>query len=282
MGSAFAPGWQAGLELEMARRDGVTRLTHARHWGPLRVQRPFYPDERGDCHLYLLHPPGGMVTGDRLNIDVQLSQSARSLLTSPSAGKIYRGNNTGDSQQQRVRCRVENHSYLEWLPQETIVFDGARGELDLLVELDDSSDCALWDVVCLGRPASGERFTSGYLRQRLELIRAGEPLYIENNCFDGGSELLEAPWGLAGNPVTGTFLVTCSLDEEAVAALRELLADQCVGSERLAVTNLGSLVVVRYIGASPERCRQLFVRAWRWLKPGPGGLDVIEPRIWRT
>ncbi len=282
VGAGLAPGWRAGLELHLDQRLGVTRLAGMRHWGPLRVQRPFYPGDAGECHLYLLHPPGGMVSGDTLDIDVRLDPGARALLTTPSAGKIYRGNGGDASQHQRVVCRLGGNSYLEWLPQETIVFAGARGELSLRVELDQDAQCCLWDMVCLGRPASGELFTAGFLRQRLAVYRGGLPLYMESNLFRGGSALLNAPWGLGGNPVSGALLATCSLSGDELADLRDSLVRHCREGEQIAVSDLGGVLVVRYLGPSAEYCRQHFVGAWQLLKPRLTDTPVIEPRIWRT
>jgi urease accessory protein len=283
MGVAFSPGWQAGLEVAMRRRSGTTRMTHLRHWGPLRIQRPFYPGNDGEeCHLYLLHPPGGMVTGDQLLMDIALDDCAHGLLTTPSAGKIYRGNQSEVRQQQVVRCRVSGSSYLEWLPQETIVFDGARGELDLQVNLDDDANCCLWDIVCLGRPASLESFGSGFLRQRLQVERSGVPLYRESNLFEGGSSLLNEPWGLDGHPVSGTLLATVKSGDIDLDSIREQLAALCQPGDAVAISDLGDLVAVRFIGASVAHCKMLFIACWKQFRMAMTGKDINEPRIWYT
>lgn len=283
MGIAFCSGWQAGLEIALGGRQGATRLTHLRHWGPLRVQRPFYPGlDDHECHLYLLHPPGGMVTGDVIQMDIALNDGAHGLLTTPSAGKIYRGNQSTVSQKQQVICRVSGDSYLEWMPQETIVFDGARGNLSLRVDLEAGSDCCLWDIVCLGRPASGEKFTEGYLRQRLELVVDDVLVYSESNRFIGGSEFLNARWGLAGLPVSGTLLVSVSLDESNLAELRELVQGTCGETEKAVLSNFDDILAIRYLGPSAEHCKRIFTACWRRLRPLIRGKEVIEPRIWST
>ena len=277
-------GWHGGLELALDRRGGRNRVAQVKHWGPLRIQRPFYPQgPDGECHLYLLHPPGGMVTGDRLDIAMTLSSGAHGLLTTPSAGKLYRGNDSAVSQVQSVVARVQGDSFLEWLPQETIVFDGARGESNVRVELDGNARCAVWDMVCLGRPASGESFTRGYLRQGLALYRDGEPLYLERNDLGGGGELLNAPWGLDGCPVSGTFLLTLGLDRNRLGDLREeLKARVLLLGGRVAVSDLGGLVAIRYLGKSAAHGRSLFICAWRRLRPMLAGVEAVEPRIWHT
>lgn len=274
-------GWQAGLKVTIDRHNERNRLAQSRHWGPLRVQRPFYPQgANGECHLYVLHPPGGMVTGDNLEIDVEVAGGAHALVTTPSAGKIYRGDNSVVPQCQTVTCRIRNHSFLEWLPQETILFDGARGESRVRVDLDPQSLCALWDIVCLGRPASNEIFSTGHLRQGLDVCRAGTPLYVENNHFVGGSDLMAAPWGLRGCPVSGTFLLTVSLTDEQLAGLRDSVPP--AQGEFLALSDLDGLLVARYLGHSASRCRHLFTHLWKQIRPLMVGLEAQEPRIWNT
>ena len=278
MGTRFYPGWEAGLELEMAQRGAVTRLTRSRHWGPLRVQRPFYPGDCGECHLYLLHPPGGMVTGDVLDVDIDLAEKAGGLITTPSAGKIYRGNTSAVSQRQRVVVRQGSASCLEWLPLETIVFDGARGDLSLRVDMAADSACGLWDIVCLGRPAAGEGFSYGYLRQRVELYLDGKPVYVESNHFDGGSELLTQPWGLAARTVAGTFIAAGDVSAVDMGHLRGLLPED----ELISVSCMDQVLAMRYLGNSAEECRRYFGAAWRYLKPLLMSRPFVEPRIWAT
>src|SRR5205085_6360717 len=89
------PGWQAELRLRFncdapgPLRPGRTRLVERQHRGPLVVQRPFYPE--GDpCHVYLVHPPGGVVGGDALRIDATVDPGAHALITTPAATKFYR------------------------------------------------------------------------------------------------------------------------------------------------------------------------------------------------
>jgi len=82
-------GWQAHLSLGFSRRGNQTVLAERRQYGPLTVQRPFYP-EGMPCHLYLLHPPGGVVGGDELDVQIKVEPEAHALLTTPGATKFYR------------------------------------------------------------------------------------------------------------------------------------------------------------------------------------------------
>ena len=122
-------GWHAELELGFVQREARTVLSHRHHQGPLRVQRPFYP-EGGVCHVYIVHPPGGVVGGDRLELRVACGEGTHVLLTTPAAGKFYRSG----ERPQRQRISFDLHgSTLEWLPQETIYYPGAtvRQQLEI-------------------------------------------------------------------------------------------------------------------------------------------------------
>src|SRR6185436_3067379 len=126
-------GWQAALELGFAAEHGATRLARRAHRGPLVVQRPFLPEGPGVCHVYVLHPPGGLVGGDELTLDVDVATGAHALVTTPAASKVYRTNGAAVRQVQRLR--VAGGATLEWLPQEAIIYDGARASLETRVEL---------------------------------------------------------------------------------------------------------------------------------------------------
>src|SRR5258706_11967801 len=119
--------WHASLELRFEARASCSVVAHSSHHGPLRVQRAFYPEGPTVCHVYVLHPPGGVVPGDQLSFDVGVESGARALITTPAATKVYRSD--GRRAVQRTRLSVAPGAALEWLPQETIVFDGPRSDL---------------------------------------------------------------------------------------------------------------------------------------------------------
>ncbi len=166
--------WAASLTLGFDTRvegdASITRMKTARHYGPLRVQRPFYPEGRdGCCHVYVLHPPGGLVSGDELTIEVTVDKGAHALVTTPAANKLYKADSKDVKWQQMTRLRVADGATLEWIPQESLAFDGSRGEQVFKIELGDTAKCLGWEVLCLGRPASHLPFERGYLEQRFEL-----------------------------------------------------------------------------------------------------------------
>ena len=159
-------GWQASLALQFCHTPEKTLLHSAHHVGPLTVQRPFYP-EGETCHLYLLHPPGGVVGGDRLDITVRLDAKSHALITMPGASKFYRS--SGPQARLHQHFYLDEGSTLEWLPQDTIIFPGANAALRSIFHLKASSTLLAWELYCLGRPVINEIFSHGTLESRLEV-----------------------------------------------------------------------------------------------------------------
>lgn len=272
--------WQGRLELGFVRRERTTVLAHRRHLGPLGVQRPFYSDaDPATCQVYLLHPPGGLVSGDDLGIDVKIGERAHALLTTPAATKVYRSR--GSAAAQAVSMRIDTGARGEWLPQETIVYDGARAALATRFELAADAELIAWEVTCLGRPACGERFTHGALDQRIEISREGTPLVLERARYQGGSASIDAAWGLGGQPVSGTLLCVTAGDASALLPeLRSVLAARA--GEEAVCSRLAHALCCRYLGPSVERALQAFRAAWALLRQRCFGLEPAAPRIWAT
>jgi urease accessory protein len=269
--------WPARLSLEFASAEGTTRLVHREHEGPLRVQRPFYPEGNGTSHVYVLHPPGGVVGGDHLEVRVSTRDQARAVVTNPAATKLYRSD--GRVAKVRQSLSVASGSLLEWLPQETIVFDGANAELTTQVHLDGTSQFLGWDVLCLGRPAAKEKFSTGRLIQSLEVWRDALPLYLERAEFGEGAALLGAEWGLGGAPVLGTMWI--ATDILGVLELgRQCISAVADAGPRAAATELDGVTVIRYVGPSVRDCWALFVAVWAAVRPLLSGTSASVPRIW--
>lgn len=272
---AATEGWRAELELVCERRGGRTVLARKRQLGPLTVQRPFYP-EGAPCHLYLLHPPGGVVGGDRLAVSIGAAPGAQVLITTPGAGKLYRS--AGAKALQTQHLRVAGGAVLEWLPQEMILFPGARVDNRTQVELNGDGRFIGWEILCLGRPAIGERFNNGSLRARLRVSRDGRPLLSELLRIDAGYGL-DAPSGLRGQSVSGTFIAsgagtgTLAAARAAVSAASGLL---------LGITLLDDLLVARCLGATTEPVQRVFCALWTALRPRLLGREACPPRIWAT
>ncbi len=273
--------WSAAIKLELALREGKTRVIKSAHHGPFRIQRPFYPEDC--CHLYLLHPPGGMVIGDELQIDAQLAAAAQALITTPSAGKIYGAKGADDLQQQTIKFTIAEGACLEWLPQETIVFDSANGVLNTRIELCEGANYAGWDIVRLGRSASGETFNTGSCMQKMEIWQGDRPLFMERNVIAAGGELQQGVWGLQNKNTFGTLLLTAVISRETIDSLLEGLEaldseqQQCWG-----LTQKGALFIARYLGDDVALCRKGFELIWRATRLALNGRQAVPPRIWNT
>lgn len=271
-------GWQAKLALSFVRRETGTVLERREHRGPLLVQRAFYPEPDGTCHCYVLHPPGGVVGGDQLRIDVDLDAGSDAVITTPAAGKYYR---SAGATAELVQClRVASGATLEWLPQESIVFEGARICTQTRVDLIGDAGFIGWEIVCLGRPAAGEAFLRGACHLGFEIHRDGLPLFLEQNRYRGSSEPLAAKWGLQGYPVTGT-MVCVTRGCSAVETLQDLAAEN--GQDELfSASQLDEVLICRYLGGSAERARTLFTIAWSHVRRSVLGKAPVLPRIWNT
>lgn len=263
-----AQSWKAELGLAFECRAGRTVLAERRHDGPLVVQKPLYPEGGDVCHAIVVHPPAGMAGGDELALNARAASGAHALLTTPGAGKWYRS--AGPWAAQNLRFEVAGA--LEWLPQETIVFDGARAQLDTEIRLQGEARYLGWEILCLGRTGSGEKFGRGELRLSTRVLREGKLLWLERGRIDGGGALLDSPAGLQGQPVCATLV--------ASGAGFDLAA--CRAVEGISMTQLPGVLVARYLGASSEQAKRLFAQLWAVLRPALFGRDARAPRIWST
>jgi urease accessory protein len=197
----------------------------------------------------------------------------------PAATKLYRS--AGPRSEIRQTLRVAADARLEWLPHETIAFSAAIADMLTRVELAPGARFLGWEVLCLGRPAALERFERGEVRQRIEIAQAGRLLYSERGAYTAGDPLLEAAWGLRGQPVTGTFLAA---GVDVSALLPELrAASEAVEAPGLAAISCRQqLLVARYLGPSTEQARNFFLKLWSQLRPAVCDVPAIAPRIWAT
>ncbi len=274
---APATGWRAHLALGFARAGERTVLARRAHEGPLVVQKALHPEGEGVCHAIVVHPPGGIAGGDRLAIEVRADEGAHALLTTPGAAKWYRS--AGPTARQRVRIEARAGSRIEWLPQETIVFDGARA--DIAWEADVAAGAALvaWDIFCLGRTGSGERFTRGRCRIASRLVRDGRLAWIENATLEADGAACRSPVALAGAPVFGTMVLASSdVNDALLAQWRERSPEEGEG----AVTRLPGMLLARYRGHRTGAARAYFASLWHAARVPCFGRPAIEPRIWRT
>lgn len=270
--------WDAALELDYSFREGRTVLSRRSSRGPLAVQKMLYPESAAVCHTILLHPPGGIAGGDHLAIAAKLERQAHAVFATPGATKWYRSASL--ESRQRIDIGVADNAVCEWLPQENIFFESVKADNAISVELAPGATFCGWDVMCLGRTASGERFANGRIRQRLRIAQQGRPLFEELACIEGGSPVLESPAGMAGYPVCGSLLLAGrKVDASMIEGCRAVLpGNDC----RWGVTTLPEVFVARYIGRSAEQAREYFSSIWELLRPVYANRQARRLRIWAT
>lgn len=274
--------WNATLSLTFSVTGRGVRLTEKAHRGPLYIQKPFYPEGLDCPHAYLLHPPGGLVSGDTLTVSVDVNEQARVLVTTPGAGRMYRAREQSRLQRQVNEMRVADRASLEWLPMEAIVFPEAQVEMTSRVALTGTASVIFWDVLSLGLPANGQCFDRGVLNQNLEILHDGRLVLQERLVLDATNRaLLAADIGLRDFPIQGLMVAGpfAELPDTTLDALREL---GNTSGMSIGVTTLAGFVVIRLLHDCSERARQFLQQCWALLRPVLLGREACLPRIWNT
>ena len=204
MAEIQAEHWSAKLSLRFERQWAKTCMRVSERVGPLSVQRPFYPEE-DVCHAYILHPPGGVVGGDQLELNIQVGEQSSALITTPAANKFYRS--TGPESRIKQQVSVERGGTLEWLPQETILFGGSSLLTRTTVNLDPSARFSGWDLTVLGRPFSGDNYDRGAFDQKMTIAVADTPVLNERHRWRDEEPMLGAAWGVRGNRALASIYV---------------------------------------------------------------------------
>jgi len=268
-------GWVAELELHFSRGKTNTFLSKRKHLGPLTVQRPFYPED-GVCHLYLLHPPGGIVGGDNLSVKVNSGKDSNALITTPGATKVYRTtkNKFSTVKQDIV---VEDGATLEWLPMETIIFPGANSRISTKFSVFGNAKIAAWEIQCLGRPSIDEKFDSGNLKFNFELWKDEKPIIIDRLKVNHSD--LDNITGLRGFPVFGTFVISVK-NNDVIELVRELIPKSNLYVA--GVTQIDYLIIVRCLSSKANLIQELFRNIWIKVRHLTIGKEGVMPRIWST
>lgn len=270
--------WRAHLKLRYTVSGSKTVLREQRHYGPLMVQKPFYPEGAQTCHSYIIHPPGGVVGGDKLGIEIDSAPGAHAVVTTPGATKFYRS--AGPRATHINRLTVSSAGVLEWLPQETIIYNQADVKNHTIVSLQPGAVFIGWEMMCLGLPASQQPFRCGRLDQRLTVWQDDHPLLIEPLRIEGEDEVLGANWGLGGRPVTGIFVATL-MNDDVLRAVRQCAPHMEAGNF-FGATQFNGLTVCRFLGQDVGTGIKAFRNAWEIIRPAVLDKQACAPRIWAT
>ncbi|MBD2570231.1 urease accessory protein UreD [Anabaena lutea] len=274
--SPIDKNWHGKLNLVYANHQDSTQLIYNHQQAPFKVQRPFYPEGQEVCHSVILHTAGGIVGGDRLSSEIHLEKNSQTLITTAAAGKVYRSN--GLPAKQTVNIQIDANACLEYLPQETILFNGAVYRQDLKVNLDTNSSFIGWEITRLGRSARGEKFLEGEMRSHTEIWQNGIPLWIDKQIIPGSEEVFHSPHGLAGNPIVGTLVWAGSpIPGEIIDKARSLI----IHNSGAGVTRLPHGFLCRYRGNSTSEVRNWFTNIWQILRVSLLNRGNCIPRVWQ-
>jgi urease accessory protein len=248
-----------------------------RQRAPLRVLFP--RQAAGDVPVAaLVNVGGGLVAGDRAEVTVRVGAGAGALVTSQAAEKVYRS--TG------AECRVEGRlvvaagGWLEWCPQETILFDKARLRRRLRLDLAPGARAMLGEIVVLGRVASGERSRDGFLFDRIEVCRGGGLVWRDSLRLEGPfGPVLEVLAGLGGARALATFVHAAEDAGERLELARALLPAEGV---RAGATLVNGLLVVRWLAVEALALRRVFALFWARFREAAAGLPPVLPRLWHV
>ena len=304
-GSLTDPRWRAHLELGYERRGDRTVPSLRRHVGPLRIQKHFEP-EPALCEHVIVHPPAGIAGGDQLVIDVAVGPDAMTRLTTPGATRWYRS--SGPQATSHLNARVAERGFLEWLPQEQIVFAGANALSALSFDLAPDASLIAWDITALGRKAGDQPFTNGTWRSRIDIARAGDLIWSDRATLHAADPLRASPLGWAGNDVLATFIATgpkqfavspsaavaeFAGEQQSVASRHVPLAAMLPAARALVVDGAstgitvlssasGSILIARLLTASVAPATAWLAALWTLMRPALIGREAHPSRIWRT
>jgi urease accessory protein len=272
--------WHARLQLDYTLEGTRTVARHA-HNGPLRILQSLYPEGDAVCHNVLVHPPGGLVGGDTLDITATVGPGAHGLVTTPGATRFYRS--TGELALQRTHLTLAEGARLEWLPLEALCYNACNAENHLTLNLAPGAECMGWDVTALGLPHAGQPFETGRFVQHIE----APGLWLERGVIDAADHrLLESPMGLAGQRcMASLFFVTGRpLDrarrDTALDAARAVMDAHALKATAGATSPNGQVVVVRALAPQVEPAMQLLQQVRAAWRAALWQLDAEPPRIW--
>jgi urease accessory protein len=297
VGEPLARHWSASLDLRFGTRRGQTVLLQNTHRGPLRLIKALKADGEtsaaagGQTRLdaMIVHPPGGLAAGDSLRLRIDLEEGARVRSSTPGSQKWYRGRASASTHIQLARG-----AQLEWLPQPSIVYDGAFVDQSLRVDLD--ADCAMLGSECLvlGRRSMGERFANGWLRQSIRINRAGRPVWQDFTDAAADAPLWGASAGWAGRVVCASVWAIgghgATWDEAALVdqwrAMVTTATGQGAGQDgRLlggATCMAPGIVLAKILGDEADTVSALAQQLWALARPPVLGEAAQAMRIWAT
>lgn len=265
-------------EIGFAVRAGRTRLRHLYQRAPCRVLSPVA--EPGEpLEAVLVTTSGGLADGDRLRFALDAHEGACAQVTTQAAEKVYRAQGA-DTASIDVAIAIGSGAWLEWLPQETILFDGARLVRRTRADLAPGARLLACEHVVFGRVSRGERFAFGSLLDRWEIRRDDRLAWRDAlELADDMAAVRDAPWGFAGAEAFATALYVADDGAGLVEAARSIAEGTAPVGARAGATVVNGVVLARWLGGAHAVRAALagFVAEFR---AAAGGYRAAPPRIW--
>ena len=274
--------WHARLQLDY-RLESARTVARYQHSGPLRILQSLYPEGDAICHNVLVHPPGGLVGGDTLEIALQVGSGSHALVTTPGATRFYRS--AGEQALQDTRIRLEGGARLEWLPLEAICHTACQAENRLSLDLAPGAELLGWDITALGLPHACQPFETGQFLQHIEM----PGVWLERGRIDAADALLlNSPLALSGQKCLATFFFCAGSPigreriQTALESARTVLQAHALANQAGATSPQPQVVVVRVLAPLVEPAMQLLRAVWAVWRQALWGLPAQLPRIWAT
>jgi urease accessory protein len=272
--------WHAELKLDFALESQRTVARHL-HQGPLRILKSLYPEGDAICHNVLVHPPGGLVGGDTLDIQVHVAEGAHGLVSTPGATRFYKSG--GHPALQQVVATLATGAKLEWLPLEAIAYNDCEATNRAIFNLAPDAELITWDVTALGLPSSDMAFTQGHFQQHLEI----PGVWLEKGNIKGhDARWLNSPLGLAGQKCLANlvFASGTALDakrvEKTLEVSREVINAHALKLQAGLTCVHPQVMVLRVISPLVEPSMDLLKKVWATWRQTLWGLPNLPPRIW--
>ena len=272
--------WRADLKLDYTLESQRTVARYL-HQGPLRILQSLHPEGDQICHNVLVHPPGGLVGGDTLDIQVNVAEGAHALVSTPSATRFYKSG--GQAALQQVTATLAPGSRLEWLPLEAIAYNDCEATNRAIFNLAPTAELMAWDVTALGLPSSDMAFAKGHFQQHLEI----PGVWLERGNLRGDdTRWLNSPLGLAGQKCLASLVFASGHNIEpqravqALGASREVLEAHPLRLQAGITCAHPQVIVLRVMSPLVEPSMDLLKKVWAVWRHTLWALPSTPPRIW--
>ena len=262
-------------ELVFALRDGQSRLAHLYQSDPCRILFP--RGAAGDPPgAVLLTTSGGLAGGDRVRFALSVEAGAAAVVTSQAAEKVYRS--LGPESRVAIDLTVADDAWCEWLPQETILFEGARLRRHTDVTVAGAGRLLACEMLVLGRIARGERFSTGLLHDQWRVRRGEDLAWADSLRLDGDvAAIVGEPAGFAGATALATALYVGPDAGALLAPARQLLA---AAASHAGVTLVNGMLLARLVGLQAATVRRDLIAYLAGFRHLAMGLPARMPQVW--